>query len=326
MRQSLAELKALHREQAEKKQKKTTTYVDNEVYPFWKAEPGQEIEFRILADADETNKFIYQVEKLTHKIHINGRVQIIPCLTMYGDPCPNCERSQKWYREEGEDSPKGKYFWRKREIFVRGQIFRDPLPVDDKRASAVGLVKTFPLYDELETAIVGGLAGFADTDTPPWDLDNGVNFVIRKKMNGKWPDYSMSGFMRGASPIPAEMRANTKLIELATLLPKNPGLDHVIALLEAHDNGGDYNESAPAKTNVAPSNTATTTKETVPAKTEFQGDDKIPFEATTPVSEKAPVEPVKVVETKATPVVDNTGTADEEDIMAKIRNRKQNKG
>jgi hypothetical protein len=239
-RPTLAELKARHKELANKKQNKTATF-DSDVYPFWKMQDGQEAVVRILADLDEENLDIFQIEKLSHTIHINNKERYIPCIRMYGEDCPVCERSQKYYNSD--DKVKGKYYWRSKKVLLRALILKDPLPLDES-GPRVGRVMTLSLMAELTNRIVSDVAAFADDDTPPWDLQGGTNFVIRRgekqTPTGKQATYAGSGFERRPSPLPPEMLETVKLVNLRTLLPQNPGLDKVVALLEAHDNRSEY--------------------------------------------------------------------------------------
>jgi hypothetical protein len=240
-RPSLAELKARHKEQQSKKQTNKTTRSESDVYPFWEMEADQEAVVRILPDLDEENRDVYQIDKLSHTLHINQKQRYIPCLKMYDEDCPICARSQKYYNSD--DKVKGKYYWRSKKVLVRALILKDPLPVGEG-GPRVGRVMTLSLMAELTNRIIADIAAFANDDVDPWDLKGGTNFVIRRgekqTPTGKQATYAASGFERKASAIPADMLETVKLVDLRSLLPKNPGLDHVLGLLEAHDNHTDY--------------------------------------------------------------------------------------
>jgi hypothetical protein len=173
---------------------------------------------------------------------------------MYGEDCPICERSSKWYKaakaagentksadgELGPNAKKGKYYLKKSSNLVRVIVTKDPLPPGDT-GSWEGKVATLNLSFQVYNRLIADLATLDDSDPVPYDLDGGIDFVIRKTLNsGGKADYSSSGFARKASTIPEKWRTDLKLINLSTLLPKNPGLEEVVAKLEAHDTGAEY--------------------------------------------------------------------------------------
>lgn len=316
-RLTLAELKARHKDQQQKNQNKGSQFSNNR-YQFWKIADQEESEMRILPDADEDNLEVFQIEKKMHKLHVNGKQRLIPCLTMYNEECPICERSRKYY--DAGDKKNGKYYWRQRSVLIRGLVIKDPLPVEAE-GPRIGKVMEFEFTKQLGDRVLGGLADFSDDDAAPWDLDAGCNFIIRKSVKhtpeGQQADYMASGFARRSSPIPAEFRENLKLVPLHTLLPQNPGIDKVVALLEAHDNGNEYVEGN--------ENATSTPATSVVTDAPLQGDESIPFE---PKPETV-VTPAAVVENKpvTAPVTQQPAASDtgEEDILAKIRNRNKPK-
>lgn len=334
-RPNLAELKARYKSLSEQKQTSSNNY-DNDVFPFFNAAPETESEVRLLADTNEENPLVFQIERFTHALPINGKIQKgIPCIAMYGVDCPICERSVKYYKVArdlkentksadgplGPNAAKGKLYWRNKDSIARGLVLKDPLPVEEGKESHLGKTRTLYLTGSVIDRVIGDLSSFGDNESPPWDLENGVNFIFRKTMKGSQANYATSGFARRSSPIPEEYKSNVKLVDLKSLLPANPGLEKILALLEAHDTGKEVAESS--------SQSVKTSQVSTPAvKTEekIDGDDSIPFDAKTTIAntviktETVVTEPVKSVKEEVKPA-----DPEEDDILARIKNRNKNK-
>ena len=329
-RPSIAQLIAKHKERSEQKKGNSGNF-ENDVYPFFNIPKDTEAEIRILPDANEENELEFHIERYMHSLPINGKHQKIPCLQNYNQDCPICERSSKYYKvaninkentktangELGPNAEKGKIYLKKKDDIIRALILRDPLPLKEGEESHVGKVRKLYLAGKVLNRIMGDLSSFGENDDRPWDLENGVNFIFRKTIQNDQADYSGSGFARKSTPIPAEYKDTVKLVDLKTLLPQNPGLERVLAFLEAHDTGKDV-EGTPSSSNT----TSTETKQsTNKVEEKFDSDDKIPFDATGSVAKpevQAVKEPVKEEPKQAEPA--------EDDILARIKNRNKNKG
>ena len=320
-RPSIAALIAKHKEKSEQKKNNSNNF-DNDVYPFFNIPENTEAEVRLLPDANEENDLGFRIERFTHQLPINGKIQKgIPCLQMYGIDCPICERSMKYYKVArdnkentkmatgplGPNAAKGKLYWRNVDSIARGVVLKDPLPVEEGKESHVGKVRKMYLLASVVDRIIGDLSSFGADDPEPWDLENGVNFIFRKTIKNGQPNYSGSGFARKSAPVSKEYKDNVKLLDLKTLLPQNPGLEKILALLEAHDTGKDVEE--------APISNKTSSAVNPSDSKENDGDDKIPFEAAPSVVK----ETVQATET-------TNQSAPEDDILARIKNRNKNKG
>jgi len=246
-RRTLADLKKHHKEQTEKK----ASYDNNgqrnkDVYPFWNMEVGQHAIIRLLEDANENNPNIFFAEKLTHTLSIAGKDRTIPCLTQYGEKCPICELSRAYYKQEGDQSKNGKYYYRKKSAAVRVLVLEDPLPPDPETGETYKgkVIKTF-LGNQLLKKMMAQMTDEIDPmNSNPWDVNAGNNFVIKKDNDGKYAVYDLnSKFVSNTSPIPEEYRHLVEEpVDLSTYLPANPGLDKVEKLLSAHQTGEDVED------------------------------------------------------------------------------------
>lgn len=310
-RPSLAELKNRFKEKNQKREQK---FENNGFYKFWEMAFGKEAHVRLIPDANEENPTVFSLEKFTHKLIINGKDKTFPCLSNYGEFCPVCDRSQKYYN--AKDTEKGKYYWKKKTTLIRALVIEDPIAPEAGKENCVGKGVTLSATTEVMNRLTASLAEFADNDPDPWDLDQGCNFIIRKDEkstpDGAVASYVGSGFARRSSSIPEQWRDEAAPVDLRTLLPKNPGLEAVVAILEAHDTGGDYDDSAHNN------NTPTTPTKATPAAKETKMEDKPPFD-----TDDTPAATTVVTETKAveTAPVTTKATADEDDILSRIRNR-----
>ena len=211
-----------------------TSNQNNNYYPFWDMEIGQRCVIRFIADKDQTNPLGFLVEKLTHKIPVNGQTHSIPCLKMYEQECPICKVSSSFYKENDEDM--GKLYWRKKQHIAQAIIVEDPFPLDpETKENHQGKLRYislgYQLFEIIKNAIEAG-----ELDDIPFDYDNGTDFIISKTQQGKYATYSIgSKFDRKPRPLTDEERAvaEEEAVELYTLLPKQPDLDFVERELDA---------------------------------------------------------------------------------------------
>lgn len=305
----LAALKAQFGSQKEGGAQGGTQFVNN-YYPFWNMKTGQRAVLRFLPDKDESNIRGFLVEKTTHNLFINGQKKTVPCLSMYGEDCPVCKISQDYYKSK--DEVNGKKYWRKKQYLAQALIVEDPLPANPEtgethqgkvRAIALG----YQIYNIIKEA-------FASEDDPlegiPYDFEDGYDFVIKRTDQGEYPSYTTgTKFLSKQRALSEEELAVVQegMVELKTLLPKNPGFDKVQAQLSADLNGEDYvDDSKPAPRAAAP--------KPAPA----QDDDDVPF---TP----SPKPAAKAAAPKAAPVAESAGDEDVDEMLAQIRARRASK-
>jgi len=239
-------LKALFKKEKEKQSGEGTKRSRGDFWPFWEMNVGEKAKVRLLPDKNEENPFQFYVEKLEHKLAIDGKTETIPCLEMYGEKCPISDLSRKFYKEEGKGSANGKYYYRKKSNIVRLLVLEDPLPPDEETGeTAVGKVVTTQLGYQLMEKIKEEISS-DDLDELPWDIEKGYDFIIKKTAQGEHGTYAVgSGFARRPSAIPEEYldAVQEGLIDLETLLPSNPGYEFVKRKLDAHLNGSDDSDA-----------------------------------------------------------------------------------
>ena len=241
---SLAELRAKFKKKAEGKK---DFAVNSDVYPHWNIPENETATIRILPDKNEDNENYFYVDKLEHKLSVNGKDRKIPCMKMYGEKCPICELSSKYYKAEGKDSVQGKYYYFKRTSLMKALILKDPIEYASGEESAKGKVKTIQFTYQLMKLINAAIANEEEEmalEELPWDMEAGYNFIIQKTKQGKYDNYSTSSFSNKITPIEDKYLdvVEEGLVDLSTLLPENPGIEKVQALLEAHLSGSDEEE------------------------------------------------------------------------------------
>lgn len=218
-----------------------------DVFPFWNMEIGQASKVRLLPDANEDNPDMFFVTKREHKLKIDGKTRTVICRQTFGEKCPICELSQKYYKSG--DKIKGKYYWRDLTHIARVLILDTPLEPDEESGmeTYVGQVMKTQIAYQLMQKIDEQLTSQEDPlEALPWDIENGYDFIIKKTKQGEHANYQVgSTFARSPSAIPAKYAGSIELIDLSTYLPEDPGLEEVQALLNQHlasSNGDDEEE------------------------------------------------------------------------------------
>lgn len=274
-------------------------------YPFWNMKSGQSAKVRFLPDSNESNPRLFMVEKVSHNLTINGQKRTVPCLSMYGEDCPVCKISQEYYK--AKDEVNGKKYWRKKQYIAQALIVEDPLPPDTQTGEThAGKVRYLALGYQIYNIIK---EAFASEDDPlesvPYDFNDGYDFIIKRTDQGQYPSYTTG------TKFHSRQRALTEdelavveegMVDLSTLLPKNPGFDKVNAQLSADLNGDEYVEDGASKPASKPA--------AKPARDEDEED--APF-----VPAKAPAAP------KPTPApAAADGDEDVDEMLAAIRARR----
>jgi len=206
-------------------------------YPFYKMDFDATAEFRFLPDADDENPIGFIVENKYHELLINGKKKRIACLNMYGESCPCCEASQKYYGEG--DEKMGKAFWRKIDYVAQGLIISTPFEYPVKAdENPVRMISIGPkLYKTIEAKIVKG-----DMDKMPYDMVEGYNFKINKTHQGEYADYTTSDFARRSTAIPENMLAHLELYDLKKFRYGKIEREQMEAMIEAFLTGRSYEE------------------------------------------------------------------------------------
>lgn len=302
----LAALKALYSSEGSKNEGPRENFSQNNYYPFWNMKPGQRAIIRFLPDVDASNPRGFMVEKVFHTLTINGQKRSVPSLSMYGEDCPISKVSQDFYK--AGDTVNGKKYWRKKQYLAQAIIVEDPLPADATTGEThQGKVRIITLGYQIYNIIK---EAFASQDDPleadPSDFKDGYDFIIKKTEQGEYSTYTMgTKFMSKQRSLTEEelMAAQADMVELKTLLPKNPGREKIQALLNADLNGEDYQEGNAS----APRATPTPTR-----KVAVLEEDDVPFDGGSKVAAPAPK-----------PVVSSDAEEAVDDMLAAIRARRK---
>ena len=225
-------------------------------YPFYKMDFDQTTTFRFLPDLDDENPLGFIMENKYHELTINGKKKRIACLKMYGEACPCCEASQKYYNDG--DLAMGKTFWRKVDYIAQGLIIHSAIdyPIKDDE-NPVRMISVGPkLYKTIEAKIVKG-----DMDEMPYDMVNGYDFRLNKTKQGEYADYTTSDFARKSTSIPEAMLPRLELYDLKNFRYAKIEREQVETMIEAFLTGKSYEEEkkndapagAPAQSTGSPS-------------------------------------------------------------------------
>lgn len=216
-------------------------------YPFYKMDFDQTVVFRFLPDLDEENPLGFIVENKYHELMINGKKKRLACLKMFGEACPCCELSTKYYNEG--DETLGKKFWRKIDYIAQGVIINSPFDYPIKAdENPVRMISIGPkLYKTIEAKIVKG-----DMDEMPYDMVNGYDFRIEKTRQGEYADYGTSDFARKSTPISDDLIARIELNDLKNFRYGRIEREQMEAMVEAFLTGASYDDG---KTKPAESST-----------------------------------------------------------------------
>jgi hypothetical protein len=272
-------------------------------YPFWDMKAGQRAVIRFLPDKDKTNKRDFLVEQVFHNLMVNGKKAKVPCMSQFGQDCPVCKISQDYYKVEGKDSPNGKKYWRKKQYLAQALILEDPLePNKETGETHQGKIRYLSLGFQIYNIIKDAYASEDDLKDIPCHLENGYDFVIKKTQQGEYGSYATGTKFKGEQrPLTEEEMVIVEegLIDLSTLLPKNPGVEIIQAKLNADLNGEEFSE---ARKPAAP-------------KAAHEDDE----ESSPPVVTKPAARQAAVVESS------DEGSSDVDDMLAQIRARRQGK-
>ena len=314
MKQSLSALKNLFASE-DKSRENGGGNLPNNYYPFWNMQVGQRVVMRFLPDRDSENVRAFLSEKVTHKLTINGEAKTVPCLAMYGEDCPVCKVSQDYYKVK--DDVNGKKYWKKKSYIAQVLIVEDPLPADQQTGEThegkVRLVSLgFQIYNIIKEAFASD-----DLESVPYSFEGGYDFIIKKTEQGNYASYAVgTKFANKPRDLTEEEVAIAEegMIELNSVLPKNPGFEKVQAMLNADLNGEAYDDGKSSKFN-SPDEEFAPAPKPAPKKAPVANDDD---EEYTPA-------PKKVTTPAPKPAAADAGDEDVEDMLAAIRARRANK-
>lgn len=215
------------------------TKLPNNYYPFWDMKVNESATVRFLPDKNTQNPLGFIIEKKQHTLMINGQKRKVACLDMYGEKCPICQVSRDYYKIDDKDN--GKKYYRSVQYIAQAIIVENPLPTKEGEDDPVGKVRLLALGPQIYKIIKDSFES-GELDELPYHFENGTDFVIKKDKQGEYSSYSLSKFSRRERALDEDTIANLKLTDLVTVLPKNPGLEKVTAMLEADMTGSSYVE------------------------------------------------------------------------------------
>jgi hypothetical protein len=293
----------------------------NNVFPFWEIPLDVKAPIHILADANEENDNLFYVDLLTHTLDYGDKKRTIPCRKMYGDSCPICDLSAQYYK--AEDKENGKKFYRDKKSIIRAIVLDDPrTELKEGQESFTGRPTNLRLSYQLMNKILAEavdpeLGDFTDTST-------GTPFNIVRTNQGGYSNYGISsGFARKPAAVKAEYLEGLEPVDLATLIPRDFGLEKVTNMLQAYLNGDTWEDeddkkdgdkpAAPARREPVKESVKETVKESKPAPVK---------EVAAPVEDDEDDGDDAVEITSPTAPVETTEDDGEDNILATLRRRK----
>jgi hypothetical protein len=206
-------------------------------YPFWKMPDDATAVVRFLPDLDPDNSLGFLVEKLSHELIINGNRKQVACSTMWGDSCPICELSRKYYDEKNEQM--GKKYYKKRSYV--GQIIVIESPFEYDQATLVKLVEFGPqVFKQIQAAFQSG-----DLEEAPYEFKGGYNFRFRKTKTGQGQNsYTTSNFAPKQSDLDDEVIENLNLYNLSDYRGEKLDYATMEALIVSDQTGQAYSATA----------------------------------------------------------------------------------
>lgn len=241
-------------------------------FNFWKMPVDSVSVVRFLPDADEENPMGFLVENLAHELIINGKREKVPCLKMYGEECPICALSQKYYDEKSPEHNEklGKKYYKKKSYI--GQVLVVESPIEHDQEQLVKLIEFGPkIFKQIQAAFQSG-----DLETPPYELKGGYNFRIKKSKSGEYADYGTSSFSPKQTDVADEVIESMNLYNLSEYRTAKVSREVLEAMLLADQTG----DTLPADDKETPA------KDTSAARAAETASD--PAKETAPEGEKKP--------------------------------------
>lgn len=238
-------------------------------FPFWKAPKDSISVVRFLPDQDEDNPMGFLVENLTHELVVNGKRETVACLKMFGEDCPICALSQKYYDEKDPEHNEalGKKYYRKKGYI--GQVLVLETLVEHNAEEVVKLIEFGPkIFKQIQSAFQSG-----DLENPPYELKGGYNFRIKKTQSGEYADYGTSSFSPKMTDVGDDVLEAITLFDLKQWRSPKVSREQLEAMLIADQTGASLNTSEEVPAQAAPA-------ESKSSKISVSNDDPAPAPAT----------------------------------------------
>ena len=247
-------------------------------FNFWKAPTDSTSVVRFLPDLDEDNPMGFLVENLTHELVVNGKREKVACLKMYGEDCPICALSQKYYDEKDPEHNEalGKKYYRKKSYI--GQVLVLETPVEHDAEQLVKLIDFGPaIFNQIQAAFKSG-----DLENPPYELKGGYNFRVKKTKSGEYASYTTSNFSPKQTDVADEVIDAIELYDLKTFRTPKTSRAQLEAMLIADQTGASVPsgddaapEPAPKARTAAPAPSAGDDDDAAPAPAPAAGEKKL---------------------------------------------------
>jgi len=317
---------------------------DNAIFAHWNIPEGTSATLRFLPDSDETNTFFWKERQMIRMEfpgvvggdeHKPVTVQV-PCVEMWGDSCPVHAEIRPWFKDPSMEDMARKY-WKKRSYIFQGFVTQSELQEDSVPENPI---RRFVISPQIFKIISQALM---DPDFPeiPTDYEAGTDFRVQKSTKGQYADYSTSNWARRERSLDqVERDAITKngLFNLNDFLPKKPSAEDVGIIFEMFEASVDgqlydparfadyyrpYGVEAPNNRNAATSSTPAPATAPAPVAPPMAPAPVAPA----PVAEMAPAPvatPAEMGATTPAPATTDDASTSAADILAMIRQRKEN--
>lgn len=233
-------------------------------FNFWKAPQDTTSVVRFLPDLDEDNPLGFLVENLTHELVVNGKREKVACLKMYGEECPICALSQKYYDEKDPEHNEalGKKYYRKKSYI--GQVLVIETPVEHDADQLVKLIDFGPaIFNTIQAAFKSG-----DLEEAPYELKGGYNFRIKKTRSGEYASYTTSNFSPKQTDVADELIDAIELYDLKQYRTPKTSREQLEMMLIADQTGASVPAASEAEPAVSAPAASTASAPAVEAATE----------------------------------------------------------
>lgn len=241
-------------------------------YDFWRMNEGEQAVVRFLPDKNPDNPLGFLLENTFHKLQVNGKTKVVPCLSMFGKACPCCALSQDYYNQGNEEL--GRKYWKKREYLANILVINSPFDIENAQESKY--VSMSPkLFRIINEAFKND-----DLEAKPYLYEGGYNFRFKKTRQGDWANYDLSNFIFKQTDLTEEELDGVDLFDLSELRTQEIDRELMETYILADKTGQSVEDIK--------STTASTPQQTAPAASRV--DDEVkqePVEAKQEVSESA---------------------------------------
>ena len=257
----------------------------------------------------------------------------VPCMEMWGEPCPVLSEIRPWFKDPSLEDM-GRKYWKKRSYIFQGFVVNSPLEEDSTPENPIRRFVINPsIFNIIRSALMN-----PDMEDLPTDIDKGRDFKLTKTQKGGYADYSTSTWSfkeRSVSDSERSAIDSHGLHNLGDYLPKKPSAEEVKIIAEmfkASVDGELYDESRfgqyyrPAgmasspSSNASATTTATTTATATPTPAP-QAEVKVETPVVEAKVEAPAAQPEVATATATASATDDKSKASADDILAMIRAR-----